>query len=179
MRIIGFAGLAGAGKDAAAACVPGAWPMAFADPIYWMLSAMTGMSVDELKDRDAKEEPIEWLGRSPRFLLVTLGTEWGRDVVHPDLWVRIAARRLDTLESYGIETVVVSGVRFVNEVDLIHSRGGEVWRIDRLGTERMSGHRSEDGIPPVLIDRVIVNDGTLDDLRMKVRAALGAMPCRV
>ena len=154
--------------------------MAFADPIYSMLSAMTGMSVDELKDRDAKEEPIEWLSRSPRFLLVTLGTEWGRDVVHPDLWVRIAARRLDALEARGIETVVVSGVRFVNEVDLIHSRGGEVWRIDRPGTDRMSGgHRSEYGLSASLVDRVILNDGTRDDLRAAVLAAWRAAPCRV
>jgi hypothetical protein len=44
--------------------------------------------------------------------MVTLGTEWGRDAVHPDLWVRLWA-------ASGPRTsrVVVEDVRFPNEVE--------------------------------------------------------------
>lgn len=180
MRIIGFAGRAGSGKNTAAAFVPGGWAMGFADPLYEMVAVLTRMTPTQLRNRDTKEEPIDGLGVSPRFLLQTLGTEWGRNTVHPDVWVRITARRLDALVSRGIETVVLTDVRFPNEATLIRDRGGEVWRIDRPGTERMSGgHCSENGLPVSVIDRVIVNDGTRDDLRAAVLSAWRAAPCRV
>jgi hypothetical protein len=180
MRIIGFAGLAGSGKDTAASFIPGGWAMGFADPLYEMVAVLTRLTPEQLRNRDTKEERIDGLGVSPRFLLQTLGTEWGRDTVDPDLWVKITARRLDALASRGIETVVLTDVRFANEATLIRDRGGEVWRIDRPGTARMSGgHRSEDGLPASMVDRVILNDGTRDDLRAAVLAAWRAAPCRV
>jgi hypothetical protein len=49
--------------------------------------------------------------------------------------------------------------------------GGETWEIVRPGLES-DGHSSENPLPRELVTRVIVNDGTVDDLREKVVAAL-------
>jgi hypothetical protein len=169
-RIIGFCGPAGAGKDLAASMVPGACRVAFADPIYQGLSTMLGVPEAELRDRSAKEQPIVGLGASPRQLLQTLGTEWGRQMIRDDIWLRVAFWRWGRLAAGGISLIVVPDVRFANEARLIRENGGEVWMIHRPGVEPVAAHESEAGLPLRLIDRLIVNDGTVDQLRERVEA---------
>jgi len=169
-RIIGFCGPAGAGKDLAASMVPGACRVAFADPIYHGLSTMLGIQEAILRDRSNKEEVIVGLGASPRQLLQTLGTEWGRRMVRDDVWLRVAFWKWQQLAAGGISLIVVPDVRFENEARQIRSEGGEVWMIHRPGVEPVAAHESEAGLPLKLIDRLIVNDGTVDQLRERVGA---------
>jgi hypothetical protein len=171
-RIIGLTGAAGAGKDLAASMVPGACRVAFADPIYQGLSTMLGVLEAELRDRSAKERPIVGLGASPRQLLQTLGTEWGRQMVRDDIWLRVAFWRWEQLAAGGVSLIVVPDVRFENEARLIHGQGGEVWLIHRPELEPVATHVSEAGIPLGQIDKLIVNDGTVDQLRERVEATL-------
>ena len=169
-RIIGFTGPAGAGKDLAASMVPGACRIAFADPIYQGLSAMLGIPEGVLRNRTEKENPIVGIGASPRQLLQTLGTEWGRQMVREDIWLRVAFWRWEQLAAGGVSLIVVPDVRFSNEARLIRENGGEVWMIHRPGVEPVAAHSSEAGLPLKLIDRLIVNDGTVDQLRERVEA---------
>ena len=67
--------------------------MAFADPLYQCISTITGLPVARLKARDVKEAVIPHLGKSPRQMLQSLGTEWGRGMVHDEIWIRIAMER--------------------------------------------------------------------------------------
>jgi len=171
--IIGICGAAGAGKDTAALRLRdhGFFRVAFADPIYGMIAAMTGMTVEELSDRDRKEQEIPWLGKSPRQLLQSLGTEWGRQHVSEDVWVRIALRtaRIARLS-------VIPDVRFDNEAKAVRAAGGSVWRVVRPGVSCLDAssarHSSERGISPELIDELILNDGSLESLKGRVDAAL-------
>lgn len=171
--IIGICGAAGAGKDTVALRLRdrGFFRVAFADPIYEMLSAMTGLSVGELSDRGRKEQEIPWLGKSPRQLLQSLGTEWGRQSVSDDVWIRIALRtaRIASL-------AVIPDVRFDNEAQAIRAVGGSVWRVVRPGVSCLGAstaqHSSERGISPELIDEVLMNDGSLESLEGRVDAAL-------
>ena len=169
-RIIGFTGPAGAGKDLAASMVPGACRIAFADPIYQGLSAMLGIPEGVLRDRSGKENPIVGIGASPRQLLQTLGTEWGRQMIRDDIWLRVAFWRWEQLAAGGVSLIVVPDVRFSNEARLIRENGGEVWMIHRPGVEPVASHSSEAGLPLRMIDRLIVNDGTVDQLRERVEA---------
>ena len=169
-RIIGFCGPAGAGKDLAASMVPGACRIAFADPIYQGLSTMLGIPEGVLRDRSAKEQPIVGIGASPRQLLQTLGTEWGRQMIRDDIWLRVAYWRWEQAAAAGLGLIVVPDVRFENEARQIRSEGGEVWFVHRPGVEPVTAHSSEAGLPLKLIDRLIVNDGTVDQLRERVEA---------
>ena len=169
-RIIGFTGPAGAGKDLAASMVPGACRVAFADPIYQGLSTMLGIPEGVLRDRSAKEQPIVGIGASPRQLLQTLGTEWGRQMIGDDLWLRVAFWRWEQLAAGGVSLIVVPDVRFENEARMIRGQGGEVWMIHRPGVDPVAAHSSEAGLPLKLIDRLVVNDGTVDQLRERVEA---------
>jgi predicted kinase len=180
--IIGLCGLAGSGKDTAAAILcrrHGFAAVAFADPLYAAVSEITGLPLAKLKDRVAKEAALPWLGKSPRELLQTLGTEWGRQMVRDDIWIKIAMRRASEHERSG-RHVAITDVRFENEAEAIRHAGGYVWRIERpdAGLCGAAGeHSSEAGIPHHLINQVVRNVGTLDDLEEAVNAAFHSLPC--
>lgn len=183
--LIGLTGAAGAGKDTVAAHLyrrHGYMKLALADPLYAMISAMTGLTVEQLADRAVKEKQIAWVGASPRQLLQTIGTEWGRGTLGDDIWIKNLFRRIDAYSSAMRNWndrlgFVVTDVRFENEAEAIRSRGGiivEVVRPTPLAgvAEASRRHSSEAGIPDDLVDAVIVNDGTLDDLCRRADAAI-------
>lgn len=99
MRIVGITGRARSGKDTladmiVAASRSGIW-MSFADPIRHFIARVSGLPYAELVDSPRKETPIPDLGnKSPRQMMQTLGTEWGRDLIDSDLWIKVARREL-------------------------------------------------------------------------------------
>jgi hypothetical protein len=121
---------------------------------------------------DGKHEQIRSLGVTPRQLLQTLGTEWGRTCIHPDVWLKCWRSTADRYLSTGV-SIVCDDIRFPNEADLIRSLGGQLWRVHRPEAERATTHASEgslDNFPH--FDRRITNDGTLLDLYSRVKSAL-------
>lgn len=169
--LVGLAGNIGSGKSEAARMIPEAFHLQWADPIYRGLAAMFGVPEETLRDRDQKERPLDGLGVTPRLLARTLGTEWGRELIHADVWVRLAMRTVDRVAAAGkVNVFAICGTRFPNEAAAIRERGGEVWWIDRPGTTT-GGHVSDTMLRREDCDRVIVNSGTLDKLRHNVEAA--------
>jgi hypothetical protein len=115
-----------------------------------------------------KEQQIPGIRCSARHLMQTLDTEWGRQCVHPDVWVMIASKRIRDLHAAGY-SVVIDDCRFPNEASLIRELGGELWHVERPGTD----HSSEGALTdPELFTHRIVNDGTLQQLREQVAARL-------
>ena len=172
--LIGMCGAAGSGKDTIADIL-GFDRVAFADPLYEMVSIVTGLPPEEMRDRETKESEIGWLGQSPRQLLQTLGTEWGRGMVSESIWVDTAMRRVARLLAAG-RSVVVTDVRFDNEAAAIKAAGGVVWQVVRGGggiRGLAARHASEAGVDPLLVDRVLGNWSTLERLRQTVEGAIG------
>jgi hypothetical protein len=167
--LIGLHGRARAGKDTVGSLLVrmGLDRVAFADPLKHMLMAM-GLD-DYHFEGEAKERPIFWLGKSPRQLLQTLGTEWGRELVHPEIWVRIAGGEIAASHLAG-RGVVVTDVRMQDEADYIRRCGGEIWHIIRE-VQPVAQHASEAGISPQSITRTIDNTGTLEHLERQVTDA--------
>lgn len=64
---------------------------------------------------------------TPRMLMQMLGTEFGRDMVHPNLWVNAL------MNEYKKQKWLVTDVRFPNEAKAIKDRGGILIRLDREG----------------------------------------------
>jgi hypothetical protein len=113
----------------------------------------------------AKQVVVQDAGVSVRHMLQTLGTEYGRQCIHPDIWVRCwkgrAARH---------DAVVADDVRFPNEAKMIKLLGGEMWRIDRPGAATTFDHASEGSLNSYReFDRYITNDGTIEDLISKLQ----------
>lgn len=171
--IIGVCGAAGAGKGSVASILEdrGFATLSFADPLYAAVSAITGLSVAELQDRSRKENTLGWISCSPRRLLQTLGTDWGRNMIHPEIWVMATMQRVMDGGDY-----CIPDVRFVNEAAAVKARGGVVWRVDRPCRSTLesaaASHESERGIPDEYVDSVITNDGTLADLEAAISGLL-------
>lgn len=158
--IIGFCGPIGAGKTTAALHLVEAHGfdrVRFAGPLKAMLKAL-GLTDREL-DGDLKESPCALLGgQTPRWALQALGTEWGRMLIHADLWIN-AWRAA----SKPYLNVVADDVRFPNEVAAIHSMGGRVYRVVRSSVEDRAGSHASEG-NKLDCDGYVINNGSLADL---------------
>lgn len=168
-KLIGITGKAGSGKDTladAAVLEFGAVKYNFAIPIKQALNAMFGWTMEDWDNREWKEEPIAWLGKSPRQLAQTLGTEWGRELVQPDLWTNLA---MDRYWNYS-KTIpngppfIIADVRFDNEAHAIHKLGGIVIRVVRPDQAHINSrtHTSEVGVSDDFVDHVVYNDAQMD-----------------
>ena len=180
MTLIGLHGPAGAGKDTAADFLRtwGFQALALADPIRWGLCAMLGeFGVDEqlLNDRKTKEAVIPGLGKSPRELMQTLGTEWGRQQVNASLWTALAEERilkLEPLPGFPL-AVAITDIRFDSEARWLRDLGGKIWRIYRPRSgPGVNPHVSELGLPEDLVDYVVPNIGTIEEFHNELRVAI-------
>jgi len=110
---------------------------------------------------ELKEEVIEALGVSARYLLCEIGDTLRE--IDGSIWLRPIEGLIVGNPHLNL---VVTDVRYDNEVTQVRRLGGEIWRIEREGLP-FDPHRSENSItlPP---DRVIHNNGTLEDLENEV-----------
>ena len=197
--LIGVVGFIGSGKGTVGEILTdhGFVKDSFARPLKDAVSIMFGWPRELLEgdtelSRSWREEPdVFWsekFGRpfSPREALQLMGTEAGRETFHPDIWV------ISLLNRAKGKDVVVTDVRFKNEIDYIQKNEGIVIRVKRgedpewfnfLSSETdefyreqiMKGrsvHRSEWDWVGCDFDYVIENDGTVQQLRKKVENVL-------
>lgn len=142
----------------------------FATPLYRMIEVLLGRSIPALSNGEYDKEAIILpYGVSLRTFLQTLGTEWGRDKIHEDIWVMHAQQVLDRTRAEVPATnyIIFSDIRFVNEAKFIIANGGVVIRVNRYTTENAGGtdtHRSEIPIPEEYVTWDVDNSGSLDDL---------------
>ena len=160
--IVGLCGRAGSGKTTAAEALVarGFASISFAAPLKRMFAALDIAPSPRDDPRVWRETPHPLLcGNTPRQALQTLGTEWGRDCIGADFWVRIWAA-----EAANHAHVVADDVRFPNEAAAIRAAGGLVVRLDRPGAGSASGADHVSERMDFEADSVIVNDGTAADL---------------
>ena len=171
MIVVGLAGRKGSGKTTAAALLVkeyGFVRIPFAGPLKAMLRAL-GLE-DVHLDGSLKEKPCALLGgRTPRHAMQTIGTEWGRNLIHPDLWVMAWTAAVRNL-SWSTPGVVADDLRFVNEAMAVRRMRGIVLRITRPdAADDGDAHESETTLDRLAFDGQVVNGGTPDELLATVR----------
>jgi hypothetical protein len=138
--IIGVVGFAGSGKGTAGDILCKDYNftrIAFADAVKDATAAIFGWPRNLLEgdtdvSRTFRETPDTWWSEkfgyevTPRLMLQMMGTEAGRDVFHKDLWVYVVEQRLKDHAN-----VVITDVRFPNEIEAIRAKGGFVVRVTR------------------------------------------------
>ena len=114
---------------------------------------------------------IPALGHSPRWVLQTLGTEWGRNALHRDVWVDAAIAKAKKLMAAG-KSVVIDDMRFPNERAAVW-RNGSVWMVLRRDARApATAHPSEGLLTDSKFDHVIFNNGSKTDLYRYVEEGL-------
>lgn len=150
---------------------------------------------DTKESREWREQVDIWWSNelnipnfTPRFALQYLGTDVLRKGFHDDLWLLTLKNRLETQGG----KVVIPDVRFPNEIKLIERLGGKLLWVQRDDLPAWAGfakaantgcsesrivmennyshvHSSEWSWVGVSNYTVIKNNGTLDDLHIKVK----------
>lgn len=156
MKIIGIAGFARSGKDTAAEYISdryGFIHMKFADALKRGVHEIFNLTTDEIA---VKEQVVPYWEKSPREMYQWVGTELFRNHMaeflpglEKNFWIASLMKRVKNLElATGAKEIhiVISDVRFPNEIDLC-AKHGIVIHMQRAiarGNVGIAGHSSED-----------------------------------
>jgi hypothetical protein len=149
----------------------------FARPLKEGCASLFGFTDEQLYG-NKKEEIDPFWGVSPRKIFQYIGTDIFRNDINKiipnlndDFWVRCFVKKYKTMiEKYPNNKVVISDVRFQNEVDAIHELGGIVIKLERPNLYYdKDEHISEAGIDLIQnYDNKLLNDGSIEDLYNKI-----------
>ena len=168
-RVIGIAGKARAGKDTAADIIIDAMPyynkISFADPLKKMLSVGLGLTESQLYG--SKKEIIDpRYGKTPRQIMQSIGTEWGRNMICQDIWVNAVKDHIEN-EKNEFSYYIIPDLRYESEAHMIRKMNGLVIHTKRKDKIK-SNHMSEHGIYVEGTDLVVENNGTLEHYKSTI-----------
>lgn len=153
----------GSGKSAAAQHLVsehGFRLVKFAGPLKMMTRALLHNLVrsddlNEYIEGSLKTEPLPgFADLTPRHIMQTLGTEWGRDVIGTNFWADITRQACLAHLNVG-RSVVIDDMRFPNEWDTVRSIGGLTYRIVRPDAPPPpTNHSSEGGLDNVAMPEI-------------------------
>jgi len=136
-----------------------------------------------------KRSPVGIEKLTPRLILQKLGTDCGRDIIHPNIWVNALfadyrplnpenRASMGNVIDYGDCTWpswIITDLRFPNELEAIKSRaGGLTIRVNTNRAGELSDHESETALDSAEFDYVIDNSGTIEELNEEVKRILVA-----
>jgi len=171
--LIGLSGKAGSGKSTVTRYLndKGFGTRKFAGPLKAMIAALLeqqGVSPETTPDfieGHLKEIPTDYLaGRSPRYAMQTLGTEWGRGLISQNFWVDAAMKQIVP----GDGDIIFDDVRFPNEALAIRRAGGVVVNVVRPALDPVEAHSSEEALADFAFNYVIYNDSTMNKLYERI-----------
>jgi hypothetical protein len=199
--IVGFVGFIGSGKDTAADYLVnfhGFRRDSFANTLKDAVANVFGWDRTLLEGRTAearawREEVDPWWAErldmpnlTPRWILQYWGTEVCRQGFHDDIWIASVENKMRKTT----DNIVISDVRFPNEIRAIHNAGGIViwvqrgelpsWHIiaakanngDAFAAEKLKAlgvHASETAWVGGKIDHIISNNTSIDELYEQIK----------
>lgn len=180
--IIGLSGYARSGKDTVAGMLMGLHGyerVAFADKIRELLYEMDPLVMHNYMDFRLQDviDSKGWEIAKTEFpevrrLLQDLGVG-ARKLFGDTFWVDQVVGQFGH-SWWGYDTnVVITDVRFINEAQAIKGKGGQIWRINRPGTEAINDHVSEHDLDGWDFDVVIENDSDMPALIKKIKTLIG------
>jgi hypothetical protein len=208
-KVVGFCGFISAGKDTAADYLCNYYGFrrdSFANSLKDAVACVFGWDRTLLEGRTTqarewREQIDPWwsdrLGKSitPRWVLQYWGTDVCRHSFHDDIWIASLENKMRKTT----DNIVISDVRFPNEIAAIHDVGGIVvrikrgiepewydtavsynrgpdnntaWASSRTKLEQYGVHASETSWVGGKIDHVIENNGTVDQLFSQIKSII-------
>jgi len=168
ISLIGVHGPLNGGKDTVANYYQAKFPdrfarYAFARPIKQACTVLFGFTSEQMEDRTLKEQDDAFWGFSPRKAMQKLGTEYGRDMLRDDVWIKRAELELEKNKKIG-KGLIITDVRFENEAKWIRSVPNAIiiyLHVPGLQKDARYAHASEAGIEyHADFDILVENDKT-------------------
>jgi hypothetical protein len=173
-NIVGISGKLGSGKDTVADGLSkyGYMNKKYASKLYEVVSIITGVSVNQLKDRKYKNS-ITNIKMNDKYitygeLLQQIGTKLRE--IDSDIWVKALFADYKKGDKWAI-----SDVRFPNEVNYIEKNKGKVIRLEgdpmdiNKNTKRDKNHISETALDHYFDEKdVILNSDSIGELNRRV-----------
>ena len=208
--IVGVCGFQGSCKDTVAdylVNVHGFRRISFAGTLKDAVSAIFGWDRELLEgrtkeSRDWREKVDKWWANklnmphlTPRWVLQYWGTEVARKAFHDNIWIHSVEYKLVNIS----DNVVISDVRFPNEIKSIKDAGGMIirthrgpdpewyraaeivnkgpttnlsWASNKAFLDNYKIHVSETSWIGTDFDAILDNDGTIDDLYSQINQLL-------
>lgn len=177
MKIIGFLGKKGSGKDTCSDYITSylsnlnitSEKVAFANPLKKATQILFQLTDDQVYGSQKEVIDDNWK-ITPRQIFQYIGTDIFRnkiDELIPNTGSNFWCKSFEkSLQNINVEYILVSDVRFQNEVDIIHKLGGIIIKIERdLINEKFNEHISELSIDEITnYDHIIVNNSSLINL---------------
>ncbi|TGD83283.1 hypothetical protein [Hymenobacter wooponensis] len=181
IKLIGFSGRRGSGKDTIARLIQQLQPerrwhiRSVGEPIKAVCAALAGEGTAPYFSQQGKKEVLPAFGRTRGEMLQQVGLalrHW-----EPDIWVQAFFSQLPA-EQF----TIIPDVRFPNEADLIRSRGGLMFRVegDPLH-QRGDGTRDDEHPSETALDQyhhftaTLYNNGSFKDLERQVQELLKSL----
>ena len=183
--LIGIGGKMGAGKTLCASMLVkdhGYKEIAFADVLKRICKELFILDDRQLYGTLLDKQTVDprW-GCSSRHILQVVGTDLLRNRLCdkiPNIGHNIFCMHFYYLYQTIIAEdkdakIVISDVRFINEIDMIHSLGGTTWyierdtvcnKIDNVATQQSALHESENSVIPDQFMSVLTNNGSIECL---------------
>ena len=177
----------------------------FADKLKDIVCVLLGCTREQLEDREFKEKELgeewdriissdgkvhlpddypdlEYSKLTPRLLMQLIGTECGRQIIHPEIWINAlmseykeSPQNILKGEGYQLGDVypnwIITDMRFPNELKAVEDREGITIRVNRPDLEQ-SNHPSETSLDSATFDFIINNDKDIEHLINEVRKIL-------
>ena len=179
VNLIGIHGPLNGGKDTVANLIQEMLPdvfgrYAFAKPIKEACMVMFGFTLEQLEDRVLKEQVDPFWDFTPRRAMQLLGTEYGRNMLRKDIWIKRA--ELEHLKNLKAEVgTIITDVRFPNEAEWLRTQPNAALiylQVPWFKKDERFNHESEAGIElDRAFDNVVYNDKVqgLEPLRKQLR----------
>ena len=150
---------------------------------YWKLERDGGYSTILLPYNESTGTENYTLTKlTPRLLLQLLGTDCGRNIIHPDIWCNSLMSEYKkniinplnkSYHKLNFPNWIITDVRFPNELQAIKDRDGIVIRVNRNNSLFKSViHESETALDNYEFDYIIDNNGTIEELIVKIKDIL-------
>jgi hypothetical protein len=210
--IVGFVGFIGSGKDTAADYLVNYFGFrrdSFANTLKDAVSAIFGWDRVLLEGRtkearEWREQKDDWWSQrlgveiTPRYVLQYWGTDLLRRHFHDDIWIASLENKARKTK----DNIVISDVRFPNEIKAIHNTGGMVvrikrgpdpewyedalahnqgpsnmrWALSKMRLDKLKIHSSETAWIGSNFDHIIENNGSIDHLYQQIKNLVPDLP---
>jgi hypothetical protein len=180
-ELIGITGLKRSGKDTIGNYLVEKHNyirLGFADNLKQACKIIFGFDEKQLYG-NTKETVDEYWEHSPREILQTVGTdlfrnEFGKYLknMKPNIWMKSLEKKINNIvqeykeNKLGKPKIVITDVRFENELEFIRNYNGKIIKVvrDSIELNQYSLHESETFIQKLKTDFTINNNSTLQNL---------------